>query len=168
MLLRFAPFVSLLLAGCSIVREGPPPDEPLWVVYVLSPIDGSYSIEHYNEFGAGGGLRVPDGPFTYEGTGTFREVATIRPLQGLDSSLQEIRGSFSGAYLVVGFGTRTYRPGGSAIGQGAESGSLQRVSGPEPEVASCSVRYGPSGPEGSIYRLHFRLTLDASSVCRQP
>ena len=151
------------------VARVPPPDEPIWAIHILSPIGGTYTMENYNELGAGGWLGGADGPETREGTGTFREVMLSRPLGGgLDPSLQEIRGSFSGAYLVVGFGARTYRPGGSAIGQGARSGSLQDVSGPEPEVASCSVRYGPSGTEGSSYSLHFRLTADASSVCRQP
>ena len=139
---------AILLTGCF--RE-----EPWVVVWVLSPPGETFTVGTYNELGAGGG-RVG----SVLGTGSFEEIS----YKGgdLDPSIQEIRGSFTGAYLVVGFGTT--RNGG----WGAESGSLQSLSGPNPQVSPCSVRYEASEAGGSIYSAQFRFTAVPTDVCREP
>ena len=169
--LWLVPLATLLVSSCS--EWQPDPDAWTWVIYALSPSGGSFTMEHYNELGAGGGIRGPDGPFVFEGTDTLQEVMVSVPLtEGFDPSLQEVRGTFSGDYLLVGFGTRTYRPGGtlleeSTLRAGVLSGSLRSESGPNPQVSPCSVRYGASEPGGSSYRFEFRMTSDVASMCRE-
>ena len=158
--LRVVPFVIVLLVGCHMV--GDDPNKPLFVVYVLSPPGGTFTVTHRNELGAGGGPTDRNGvPTIFQGTGNFQEVMWLAHRGYLDTSLQEIRGSFTGAYFAVGFGT-------FGMGLGAESGSLQSLSGPDPQLSPCSVRYGASEAGGSSYRVQFRFTADGSRVCREP
>ena len=160
-------FPILLLTGClGFFREaGPGPDTPVFVVYVQSPVGGTFTIWHSNEFGAGGGRGGPD--WVFQGTGSLQEAMTSWFYDRVDPSRQEISGSYTGDYLVIGFGQRTFRPGGSRTGPGAESNSIRGISGTDPVVSACSIRYGPAEPGGSAYRFEFRLT-PASRVCLAP
>ncbi len=145
------PILAVLI-GCSLERLGP--SDPRFVVSVLSPAGETFTIEHRNEFGAGGG---PAG--AQEGTGSFQDVIVLGG--DYDPSSQEISGSFTGEYLVIGFGTRNG-------GWGADSGSIEIVEGPDPQSSVCSVQYGASEPGGSNYRLRFRFTGVSAIVCRTP
>ena len=160
---RVVPVFVALLVGCGGQFGEPDADEPVFTVHVRSPIGGTFTVMQRNAFGAGGGS-----PDTFQGDGSFREVLRSSSYGSVDTSLQEIRGSFTGPYLVVGFGTRLYGKGGSGNGLGAASGSLQSLSGRDPQASPCQLKYGASDPGGSTYRVQFRMTAVGLSVCRQP
>ncbi len=160
---RFVPVLVALLVGCGSIVGDPDANAPLFTVHVLSPTGGTFTVTQRNAYGAGGG---PAG--TLQGNGSFQEVIRTAFHGSLDTTLQEIRGSFTGPYLVVGFGSRLQGAGGSGNGPGAQSGSLQSLSGPDPQASPCQLKFGASEPGGSTYRVQFRLTAVGSSVCRQP
>lgn len=151
---------SALLVGCS--AGDPDKDQPLFTVSVQSPIGGTFTAMHRNALGAGGGSNQ-----TYSGTGAFQEVLRSASYGGLDTSWQEIRGSFTGASLVIKFGTRTV---GGAPGAdiGAQSGSLQNVDGPHQQTLPCQIQYGPSAASGSTYNVKFRYTSNRANICSAP
>ena len=92
-------FASMFFVGCS--ADDPDKDEPLFTVSVLSPTGGTFTATHSNAFGAGGGSNQ-----TFRGNGSFQEVLRTASYGKVDTSLQEIRGTYTGASLVIGFGTR--------------------------------------------------------------
>lgn len=157
---RLATFAIALLAGCSV--GDPDKDQPLFVVYVLSPTGGTFTATHSNANGAGGGSSE-----TYQGNGSFQEVIRLASYGNVDSSLQEVRGSFTGASLVVGVGTRLVG-GGAGSDIGAQSGSLETTEGPHQQTLPCQVRYGPSDAGGKTYRVTFRFTADRAKQCAEP
>lgn len=151
---------SALLVGCSV--GDPDKDQPLFVVSVHSPTGGTFTATHRNALGAGGGSSQ-----TLRGTGAFQEVIRLASNSRVDTSWQEIRGSFTGASLVVGFGTRL--AGGEAGSDvGAQSGSLQNVDGPHLQTLSCQIRYGTSDVAGSTYSVRFRFTAERAKMCSEP
>lgn len=157
-----------LVSGCNMLNEVDP-DEPLFLVYIRSPAGGSFTVEHRNELGAGGGPSDGSGaPSIFQGTGAYQEVMRTAFHGQLDTSAQEIKGTFKGAYVEVGFGTRKYGGGRLGSGLGAESGSLQSLLGPDPQASLCSIRYGASEEQGSSYRVQFRFTEAAARACREP
>ena len=155
-----AVFAAALLVGCS--AGDPDKDQPLFVVNVQSPTGGTFTALHFNALGAGGGTYA-----TYLGNGSFQEVIRQASYGQVDTSLQEMRGSYTGASLVVRFGTRLVG-GGAGSDIGAESGSSKIVEGPHEETLPCQVRYGPSDVGGSTYRVTFRFTADRAKICAGP
>ena len=169
MRLRIVPVFVALLAGCNGVFGDPKADEHLVTVHVLSPVGGTFTVTSCNANGACAFPSNGNGsPSTFPGTGSFQEVMRSGSFGSLDTTLQQIRGSYTGPSLVVGFGTRFYSKGGSSDGLGAKSGSLQSLSGPDPLASPCQLKYGASEPGGSTYRVQYRLTDVITSVCRQP
>lgn len=151
---------SALLVACN--AGDPDKDQPLFTVSVQSPAGGTFTAVHQNALGAGGGSNE-----TFTGNGAFREVIRIAHSSRVDTSLQEIRGTFTGQSLVVGFGTRLVS-GAPGSDVGAQSGSPQSTAGPQPQSSSCQVRYGPGAAGGSTYRVTFRFTADRARICAAP
>lgn len=151
---------AALLVGCG--GGDPGRDQPLFTVSVQSPVGGTFTAIQRNAFGAGGGSNE-----SFRGTGAFQEVLRSASYGLVDTSWQEIRGTFTGASLVVEFGTRLYG-GGAGADIGAQSGSLQSVDGPLLQTSSCQIRYGPSNAGGSTYSVRFRYTADRTKICNQP
>ena len=151
---------AALLVGCN--GGEPDKDTPLFTVSVQSPIGGTFTATQRNAFGAGGGSNA-----IFRGTGAFQEVLRSARYGVVDTSWQEIRGTYTGVSLVVGFGTRTV--GGSAdAGVGAQSGSLQNVDGPQQQTLPCQIQYGPSAAAGSTYSVRFRYTANRANICSAP
>ena len=151
---------AALLVGCSAGDFGG--EQPLFTVSVQSPVGGTFTAMQRNAFGAGGGSNA-----IFRGTGAFQEVLRSVSYRMVDTSWQEIRGTYTGVSLVVGFGTRTV--GGSAdAGVGAQSGSLQNVDGPQQQTLPCQVQYGPSAAAGSTYSVRFRYTANRANMCSAP
>ena len=73
----------------------------------------------------------------------------------------EISGTFTATPFGIGFGVMNGSPG-------AESGSLESVTGPNPRVSACSVTYVSDQIGAQQFVVRFRVTTDSASVCLQP
>lgn len=68
-----------------------------------------------------------------------------------------VTGSFTGTALGIGF---------VALDGGVQSGSLKSLSGPAPDVESCSVIYFATGLQARTFQLQFMVTKNTGSVCQ--
>ena len=92
------------------------------------------------------------------GGGEFRARLYLPPPA---EGTYEISGTFTATPFGIGFGVMNGSPG-------AESGSLESVTGPNPRVSACSVTYVSDQIGAQQFVVRFRVTTDSASVCLQP